>query len=104
MQPKFFPDRPSVPESVLTTIEATITPLLTTYNDLIGDREYVVTDHLTLVDFVLGLELITLVSQREAIEKNFANLARYFKNLKEKHGVFQVEDTKYQEVIASLAH
>ena len=97
VQPTFWTHRPAIPEFVVASEEASLEAIFTEYNTLIGDKDYVVLDQLTLADFVLAFELITFVVYKYDYETKQPNLARWLSNLQVKHPMFKEVQVRYME-------
>ena len=102
VQPNYWTDRPPVPEYIVANAESTLEALLNEYNTLLGDKDYIVLDQLTLADFVLAIELLTLVIYQHDYQTKQPNLARWLTNLQEKHIIFKDFQNKYNESLEAL--
>ena len=102
VQPAYWPERPAIPEFIVANAESSLEALLTEYNTVVGDKDYVVLDQLTLADFVLAVELLTLVVYKYDYQTKQPNLARWLTNLQAKHATFKEFETFYLERLAAM--
>ena len=81
IQPNYWTDRPPVPAFLIANLESGLDALFTEYSTLISDKDFVVLDQLTLADFVLAVEMITLVIYEYDFKTKQPNLVRWLTSI-----------------------